>query len=376
MNDSRQKLKSGFTTGTAAAAAAKGALTRLLENRSPAHVAVQLLNGQTIQVALNTCVLLSDRTAECTVIKDGGDDPDVTNGAVIGARVTLPGDAPRRTPADAVVIKGGRGVGRVTKPGLEVPPGEPAINPGPRRMITQSARDVLKNHPIAGTVTVEVFVPDGEELARKTLNARLGILGGISILGTTGVVTPMSHEAYTATIEAALSVARACGQERAVLTTGRRSERYAQYLWPSLPEEAFIQIGDYFQFSLFTAAGMGFKALSIVVFFGKAVKMAQGMPHTHAAQARLSLSRLSQWVRESCGRTELAQAVECANTARQAFDMIRSSCPAVIEKVGREIIASARSFAAAPIRLRNVILDYEGGVAYDSDPDRTGGMRI
>ena len=376
MTDRQKKLRTGFTTGTAAAAATKGALKRLFERRSPGNVAVQLLTGQTILIPIHFCEQVNDASAVCTVIKDAGDDPDVTNGAEIGARVTLLAQPTARTPTASVIIKGGRGVGRVTKPGLEVLPGEPAINSGPRRMITQAARDIMKEHAFDRPVQVEVFVPAGEELARKTLNARLGILGGISILGTTGVVTPMSHAAYTATIQSALSVARACGQERVVLTTGRRSERYAQYLWPSLSEDAFVQIGDYFKFSLQTAADMRFKKLSLVVFFGKAVKMSQGVPHTHAAKSRLSLRTLAQWVRQTCDQTGLAVEVEKANTARQAFDSIRTRCPGVIERVGYEIINASRSFAGPQIRLQCILLDYEGRIVFDSDAGQDGGMRL
>jgi len=368
------KLKTGFTTGTAAAAATKGALKCLLEKHCPEQVTVQLLNGQTIRIAIHSCEKADDQSAVCTVIKDAGDDPDVTNGAEIGARVSLLANPTALRVAGSVIIKGGQGVGRVTKPGLEVPPGEPAINSGPRRMITQVTREILKKHTIDAPTQVEVFVPAGEELARKTLNARLGILGGISILGTTGVVTPMSHAAYTATIQSALSVARACGQERVVLTTGRRSERFAQYLWPSLPEEAFVQIGDFFKFSLQTAADMMFKKLSLVVFFGKAVKMSQGIPHTHAAKSSMSLSTLSQWVRETCGQIDLAVAVESANTARQAFDIVRLGCPGVIERVGQEVIVAARNFCGMKVQVQSIILDFEGRVVFDSDAAR--GMLI
>ena len=376
MTDQEKKLRTGFTTGTAAAAASKGALTSLLEKHPFDDVTIELLTGKNIRIPIHSCTLESEHTAVCTVIKDAGDDPDVTNGAEIGARVSVRKASVNDTLTEPVIIKGGKGVGRVTKPGLEISPGEPAINPGPRRMITQAIRDILLKNDISLSVTVEVFVPEGEKLARKTLNARLGILGGISILGTTGIVTPMSHEAYTATIQSALSVARACGQNRVVLTTGRRSERYAQYLWPSLSEEAFIQIGDYFQFSLQTASEIGFEKLSLVVFFGKAIKMAQGMPHTHAAKASMPFKTLAQWVMEACHQSELAAEVEGANTARQIFDMIRLNCPGAIERVGHEIVHAARQFCGERIGLQSIILDYEGRIAFDSDSGRGGGRLI
>jgi cobalt-precorrin-5B (C1)-methyltransferase len=239
----------------------------------------------------------------------------VTNRAIIGARVVLLDQDYDLT----VEILGGEGVGRVTKPGLEVPPGEPAINPGPRRMIGNSVKHVLKKNRQNHAVRVEIFVPDGERLAEKTLNGRLGILGGISILGTTGVVRPMSHEAYTATIFSALSVARASGVKELVLSTGRRSERCAQVFFADISPEGFIQIGDFFSESLKMVVEFGFNKVFMAVFFGKALKMAQGAECTHAAKTRLSLHSLAAWgLEDGCGQ-EFAGKLATANTAREAF---------------------------------------------------------
>lgn len=359
-----KKLRTGFTTGTAAAAATKGALTLLLSGIAPSEVEVALLTGDTLRIPLLACRRESEHWARCAVIKDAGDDPDVTHKAEIGARVRFrngsnSGDAPR------VTITAGCGVGRVTKPGLEVPPGEPAINPGPRKMICQAAGEVLDEYNRSGCVTVEVFVPRGQELAAKTLNARLGILGGISILGTTGLVRPMSHDAYLATIAASLSVAKACGLEHVVMTTGRRSERYAQNLWPRLPDEAFVQIGDFFKQSLEAAARNGFRRITLAVFFGKAVKMAQGVPHTHAAKSHLSLNALARWCLETTQDSQLAERLRRVNTAREAFDMIRAKHPQIIAAVGRKIIEAARSFAGPRVRIQSVVFDYSGDPVFD-----------
>ena len=191
----------------------------------------------------------------------------------------------------------------------------------------------------------EIFVPRGKKLAEKTLNARLGILGGISILGTTGIVRPMSHEAFIATIKSALSVARASGLSRVVLTTGRRSERFSQAHWRRIPPEAFIQIGDFFKLSLAAAAKKGFSHITLAVFFGKALKMAQGVPHTHAAKSSLVLSQLSGWAWEVTKDSGLSEKISAANTARHAFDIIRENHPEVISHVGQQIVKSAKSFA-------------------------------
>jgi len=363
----RKRLRTGFTTGTAAAAAAKSAVQSLLEGRSPAEVSVALLTGDRMRIPVHSCRKTEDGAA-CTVIKDAGDDPDVTHGAEIGASVRLHAPAGPEAGPPEVIIAGGGGVGRITKPGLELPPGEPAINPGPRRMIAQAVAEALAAHGAKRTtVTVEIFVPRGEEIARKTLNARLGIVGGISILGTTGIVRPMSHDAFTATIAAGLSVAKACGLDRVVLSTGRRSERAAQRLWPHWPVESFVQIGDFFQTSLELAARKGFAQVTLAVFFGKALRMALGAPHTHAARSELSLDALAEWAVERCRDQTLAENIRACNTAREAFALIAPACPALVGEVGRRVVAAAGRFAGPGVNIQSAIFDYEGQVAVDSE---------
>ncbi|MBI5593821.1 MAG: cobalt-precorrin-5B (C(1))-methyltransferase [Deltaproteobacteria bacterium] len=367
-------LKSGFTTGTAAAAAAKAALTRIITGTDPDSVDILLLTGDSIRIPVHCCKQISGCRASATIIKDAGDDPDVTHGAEIGAIVTLcpVSDIQKNRDAEKgkeplnITITGGEGVGRVTLPGLEIPPGQAAINPGPRKMIVQAIIDVLGGQPLEQAVSVEVFVPKGRLLAEKTLNARLGIIGGISILGTTGIVRPMSHEAYVATIASSLSVARADGCMRVVLTTGRRSERFAQSAIPDLPEIAFIQIGDFFKISLEAAAQKGFSGITLAVLFGKAMKMAQGFAHTHAAKSDLSLAVLSEWAMALTGDREFSRHLKLANTAREALSMITETHPALISEVGRRMISSARRFAGADIALQGVIFDYTGKVLYTS----------
>ena len=358
-----RKLKTGFTTGTAAAAAAKGALLLLFEKKAPPAVKIDLLNGDSMRIPVHSSNLEDSRRATCTVVKDAGDDPDITHGAEIGARVTL-----LESDKDGcIVITGGEGVGKITKPGLEVPPGEPAINPGPRKMITQSVQTTLEKHKKTMPVKVEIFVPKGKKLAEKTLNARLGIIGGISILGTTGIVVPLSHDAYAAAIESAMSVARAMGIDRVVLNTGRRSERFSQAIWPHLPEESFVQIGDFFKRSLETASSKDFGAISLAVFFGKAIKMAQGVPHTHAAKSQLTLHLLSTWTHRVTKDSAFAEMISGANTARHAFDLLMQRYPEVIDHVGHRIVQAARGFITSHAHIQSVIFDYSGNVVYDSD---------
>ena len=360
----KRKLKTGFTTGTAAAAAAKGALRYLLEGKMPARVRIELLTGDKLTIPIHRGERVAEDEARCSVIKDAGDDPDVTHKAEIGATVKLSGL--QRKNRNGISITGGTGVGKITKPGLEMPPGEPAINSGPRKMIRQAITETLAEYDLQRAVRVEIFVPKGEEIAKKTLNARLGILGGISILGTTGLVRPMSHDAFIATIKSGLSVARASGNNDVVLTTGRRSERYAQQRWPLLPEEAFIQIGDFFKRSLEVAAAHGFAQINLAVFFGKALKMAQGVPHTHAAKSRLTLNTLSEWSEQITRNSKLSRQILAANTARHAFDMIWPHHPQVMVKVGKQIIQSAKMFAGNKVQIECTIFDYNGEVAFDS----------
>lgn len=369
----RRKLRTGFTTGTAAAAAAKAAVEILLGNPVPPAVDIRLLTGDQLTIPIRGCHIEGDH-AVCTVIKDAGDDPDVTHRALIGARAGLLPDRASLCPplSDPVVITGGEGVGTVTKPGLEIPPGEPAINPGPRRMIREAITDVLAGRFANRTVTVEIFVPEGKRLALKTLNARLGILGGLSILGTTGLVKPLSHGAYIATIRSAMNVARASGGNGVVMTTGRRSERFAQNRWPELPEEAFIQIGDYFEMSCAHAARSGFQRATLAVFFGKAVKMAQGVPHTHAAKSRMTLERLALWTSEICEDPGIAQRVATANTARHALEILRPHHTAVITRVGREMLGWAGRFSGKSLSLQGVIFDYDGSILFDAGTPENG----
>jgi len=330
---------------------------------APAGVSVRLLTDRWITIPVHDARSGIGENgmqyAACTVIKDAGDDPDVTNRAEIGARVQFAG-----SPGE-IMICGGKGVGTITRPGLELSPGEPAINPGPRTMIREAVDLARKAAGTRNGVRVEVFVPNGEAIARRTLNARLGIEGGISILGTTGVVTPMSHEAYIATIESGLSVARACDIDTAVLTTGRRSERHAQKLISGLPEAAFVQMGDFFGRSMEIAGEKAFTEAVLVVFFGKAVKMACGHRHTHAATARLSLAHLGKLAQAACGDAALVRWIPTANTARETFFRIRDECPKLLEDVANQVSVTAREFSGNRLSVRVVLLDFDGNAVSD-----------
>jgi cobalt-precorrin-5B (C1)-methyltransferase len=354
----RKTLRVGFSTGSAATAAAQGALRELLDLPCPEVVEVSLPQGGSLTIPLLSHGLSGSR-GEAMVVKDAGDDPDATHGARIGVRVWFSGEKSRGN----LIFRGGEGVGRVTKPGLAVAVGEPAINPVPRRMILKNLAPVWQEagQDRPGQLVVEIFVSRGEEIARHTLNPRLGIMGGISILGTTGLVRPFSHQAYRATIAAALKVARAVGLKSVVLTTGGKSEEHLRDQLPHLPEEAFVQMGDYVRFALKAAANLGFTHLTVGAFFGKAVKMAQGFGHTHASQGLASMRELGQWTREITGNPLLAQAVAKANTAREVWEILPAAqSQAMMAEVGRRMLLALRQHAGPGPELTGVILDFDG----------------
>ena len=363
MKKNIKKLKVGFTTGAAAAAATKGALILIIQGVVSNIVKIKIIGGEYISIPVKSSVMNDVRqTAICKIIKDAGDDPDITHKAVIGAKVKFTED--KKT---VVKISGGKGVGIVTKPGLEITPFNHAINPGPIKMITTSVMEVLEKNNLFGLVEVEVFVPKGIELAKKTLNFKLGIINGISILGTTGVVKPMSHDAYQATIKTSLSVARAAQYKTVILTTGRRSERFAQKFLLSFKEDAFLQIGDFFKFSINTASKYGFKTIIIAVFFGKAVKMACGVPHTHAANSELSLKKLSKWTMNITGDSTLAMQILVANTARHAFELFDKRKKIIVQYIGQKVKQSAEKFVKGNSKIEVIIFDFNGSIIFNSD---------
>ena len=251
-------LHSGLTTGTCATAAAIAATHRLLRGEEPKSVPVILPDGETIDVE----VTYGDGYA--AVFKESGDDPDVTNGIEIRATVE---------PCDHFEILGGKGVGKFTVPGFDFPPGEPAINKAPRQML----RDNIKEN-----VSITISVPQGAEIARRTFNPRLGIEGGISIIGVSGIVKPFSEEAFVASIRKCMQVAKASGSDRVVINSGGKSERFVKAQYPDLPQQAFVEYGNYIGETLAIANELDIKNVTMGVMLGKAVKLAAGNLDTHS----------------------------------------------------------------------------------------------
>jgi cobalt-precorrin-5B (C1)-methyltransferase len=308
-----KKLRTGYTTGACAAAASAGAVRMLTRQCRTRQVTIPLPAGGTARFAIKGATFRTDQ-ARCYVVKNAGDDPDVTHGAEIHSEVVWD----LKAPVGTVTLQAGPGVGQVTKPGLAVAPGEPAINPVPRRMIEAAIHRELQRFGVNRAVKVTISVPDGEERATRTLNARLGIVGGLSILGTTGIVRPISHQAWRDTIEAALDVALASGVQAVVLSGGRTSELAAQQ-WFRLPDEAFVLMGDHVGFTLESCVRKKVPKLILSMQFAKLVKVAAGHADTHAQSARLDLQLLAGWAIQDGLDASAVSRIKLANTAREAF---------------------------------------------------------
>jgi cobalt-precorrin-5B (C1)-methyltransferase len=304
-------LRRGWTTGACATAAAKAAYTALLTGRFPDPVTVTLPRGQQPAFALARAQL-SAEAASAGIVKDAGDDPDVTHGALVLVTVRL------LAPGGGVQFRAGAGVGTVTRPGLPIPPGEPAINPVPRRMIRAVIEEVARDANATGDVEVEISIPGGEALAARTMNARLGILGGLSILGTTGIVVPYSCSAWIAAIHSGIDVARALGLSHIAGATGATSETAVQKLH-DLPEAALIDMGDFVGGMLNYLRRHRVERLSIAGGVAKMTKLAQGLLDLHSQRGAVDLNFLAERARAAGATGALCDHILSANTAAQAF---------------------------------------------------------
>lgn len=312
----QQSLRSGYTTGACATAATKGALLALIHQRRFHKATIHLPIGRSVTFALHSCSYTAE--AGCSsVIKDAGDDPDVTHRAEICARVTW-------SEQPGVSFTRGVGVGLVTKAGLPVPPGEPAINPVPRDMLTSTVQAILAHtQQTQRGVVVEISVPRGAELAKKTLNPRLGIVDGISILGTTGIVVPYSTAAWEASVLQNIDVAAAQGCQHLVFTVGGRGEHFAQKLI-SLPEIAFVQIGDFFGMALRHAATATVQRVTLASMIGKLAKFAAGNESVHSRDSAQDFAFLANLARQAGADAALLQRIETANTAQEVLEIARA----------------------------------------------------
>jgi cobalt-precorrin-5B (C1)-methyltransferase len=321
----KQALRTGWTTGTCAAAAAKAATTALATGEIQETTEIGLPDGRRVRFGVDKCALTPTQ-AEAVVVKDAGDDPDVTHGARLTATV-------RWRAEPGLELDGGVGVGVVTKPGLGLELGGPAINPVPRAMITQSVGEAVDLSQQG--VRVVISVPDGERMARKTTNARLGIIGGISILGTTGIVRPFSTASWRASVEQAISVLAAQGEDTVVLCTGGRTEKGAMRLLPQLPEVCFVEVGDFTGAALRRAVEYGLARVVFAGMAGKLTKLAAGVLMTHYTRSKVSLALLEDVTLKAGGPTDLAERVANANTARHAAELWDEA--GLLAAAGREL---------------------------------------
>jgi cobalt-precorrin-5B (C1)-methyltransferase len=304
--DDTRHLRRGWTTGACAAAAAKAAYAALRTGHFPDPVSITLPGGETPAFALAETALQAD-TAMAAIVKDAGDDPDVTHGAIVRATVA-PG-----APGSGIAFRAGPGVGMVTRPGLAIPPGEPAINPGPRAMIAQALADIT---PEDADAIVTIGIDDGAALALRTLNPRLGIVGGLSVLGTTGIVVPYSCAAWIATIHRGIDVARAAGLDHIAGATGRTSEAAIRDLH-GLPDAALIDMGDFVGGMLKYLRRHPIARVSLAGGVAKLTKLAQGRLDLHASRGTADLAALAAMATQADVAT--VGRIADANTVAEAF---------------------------------------------------------
>lgn len=315
-------LHSGLTTGTCATAATVAATINLLKNETPEEVPVLLPNGETIHVSVG----YGDGYAYC--IKDAGDDPDVTDGLEIRVSVKLiPADTPTRSRSGSFEILGGEGVGTFTLPGFDYPPGSPAINKAPREMIRQNLAAITSD-----SLSITISVPEGETIAKRTFNPRLGIEGGISIIGVSGIVKPFSEEAFIYSIRKCMTIAKASGSSRVVINSGGKSERFVKALYPNLPQQAFVEYGNYIGETLKIAHELGIREVTLGVMLGKAVKLAAGHLDTHSRKATMDKAFISEMLHEAGCQADLEK-ITLARELWQAIppDKTEDFCRVVLQ---------------------------------------------
>lgn len=306
------ELRSGFTTGACATAAAKAALLALVCDEESEFVTFTIPDGEVMQMKTESVRIIDRETAEASVVKDAGDDPDVTDGCRILAKVSLANHS-------NVHFHGGEGIGTVTLPGVGLNIGEPAINPVPRQMMRN---ELLKIYPKGCDLTISV--PGGEELAKRTFNSRIGIVGGISIIGTSGIVMPFSNEAFMEAIKRELEVAIALGCERVVLNSGARSEKVVKTQYHDLPAAAFVHYGNAIGETLKLAAELKIKRLTVGLMIGKAVKLAEGNTDTHSHKVTMNRDFLMKTAREACCSEVALDTLKNINMARELWTELTS----------------------------------------------------
>lgn len=355
----KKSLRTGYTTGTCAAAATKAALSALVNNQKLLKVNVSLPKDKQITIDIAWIKQDNDKSVTAAVIKDGGDDPDVTNGAEVCSTVSL------IESTNKIVIDGGIGVGRVTKPGLGLEIGKAAINPIPLKMIYLAVEEILnKQEKKSFGLSVIISVPKGQEIAKKTDNPRLGIIGGISILGTTGIVIPYSTASFAASIRQSIDVSKAMGSDSVILTTGGRSEDFARAIYgTSIADHAYVQIGDFIGFGIKQCAIKGIKNAYVVGFIGKLTKMAMGIKQTHVKGSHVDMNFLAG-LADKCGANrELVMQIKEANTARHVSELIdKSGLNTFYDNLCKEVHVHLTKHSQSQLKIKIILLDFNGKI--------------
>lgn len=347
-------LKRGWTTGACATAATKAALTALLSGEFPDPVQITLPKGQTPDFAL-ALEGLGDGEAQAGIIKDAGDDPDVTHGCLVISNVRL-------IEMQGVTFKAGEGVGIVTKAGLPVSVGEPAINPVPRQLMIAVVEELIQEYGVTGGVEIEISIRDGGKLAEKTWNPRLGIVGGLSILGTTGIVIPFSCSAWIASIHRGIDVARAEGLSHLAGATGSTSEKAVQDLL-SLPDQAMLDMGDFVGGLLKYLRKNPVERVTIGGGFAKLTKLAQGAMDLHSGRSQVDFEWLAKEAGVLGGEVKLLTKIVNANTVLEVMELTGKENldigPVIAEKAR---IRAQEILRDAPVKVDIVVVDRKGKV--------------
>ena len=351
----KEKLRTGYTTGTSATAASKAAIISIINQKKIEEVDVRLPKGSFIKIPIKSCKF-GKSSSRCSVIKDGGDDPDVTHGAEIIVDLSF------TEKINEIEIDGGEGIGIVTKPGLGLEINKPAINPVPKKMIKENIRDVAKKILLEKGIRIVISVPKGKELGPKTDNPRIGILGGISILGTSGIVIPFSTASYAASIRQNLDVAIAMGNDVVVLTTGGRSEDFAKKII-DLPEHCFIQMGDFSGYTIQQCAKKNIKKAYVVGFIGKLAKMAAGIKQTHVKGSKVDMNFLSEIAEKCNANKEVVENIKKANTARHVSEIIKENkIRGFFDEICKETFLHMRKHSEKKVPLDVILFDFDGEI--------------
>ena len=355
VDEKKAKLKTGYTTGSCATAASKAALLSIINQKKIQNVDILLPKRSHIKIPIHLCEFESEK-AKCTVIKDGGDDPDVTHGAEIVVELSF------TKKIGEIQIDGGEGVGMVTKPGLGLEINKSAINPVPKKMITENLREVGEEILLEKGIRIVISVPKGRELGPKTDNPRLGITNGISILGTSGIVIPFSTAAYAASIRQNLDVSVAMGNDTVVLTTGGRSEDFAKKII-DLPEHCFVQMGDFSGYTIQQCSKKNIKKAYVVGFIGKMAKMAVGIKQTHVKGSKVDMTFLAELAQRCNASQSVISDIKKANTARHVLEIIqKNKIEGFFDLICAETYKHMREHSKDKVPIDVVLFDFQGNI--------------